>query len=48
MNYNQAAQEYNTLIRKFPDNIIANLFGFKRANLFEANEGASQAPVVEF
>lgn len=48
MNYNTAAQTYNTTIRSFPTNIIATMFSFERANLFEANEGAEKAPVVDF
>ena len=27
-NFNQATQDYNTFIRKFPQNLIANMFGF--------------------
>jgi LemA protein len=48
MNYNDATRAYNTVIRKFPTNIIARMFNFERANLFEANEGAEVAPVVDF
>jgi len=48
MRYNEAVRAYNTLIRKAPRNIIANLFGFGRHDLFEAAEGADEAPVVDF
>jgi LemA protein len=48
MRYNDTAKEYNTKIRSVPTNIIARMFGFERANLFEANEGAETAPVVDF
>jgi LemA protein len=48
MNYNTTAQTYNTTIRSFPTNLLASLFGFMRANLFEANEGAEVAPIVDF
>ncbi|GHW02249.1 hypothetical protein AGMMS50249_0350 [candidate division SR1 bacterium] len=48
MNYNNTAQTYNTAIRVFPTNILASLFNFDRANLFEANNGAETAPVVDF
>jgi LemA protein len=48
MNYNTTAQKYNTTIRSFPTNLIAKMFGFEKANLFEANEGAEKAPVVDF
>jgi LemA protein len=46
--YNQAATEYNKRIRKVPGNIIAGLFGFERATLLEAPEGAQTPPKVEF
>ena len=48
MNYNAAAQVFNTQIRIFPTSIIAKIFDFQRANLFEANKGAEVAPTVEF
>ena len=48
MNYNTAAQVFNTQIRIFPTSIIAKIFDFQRANLFEASKGAEVAPTVEF
>ena len=48
MNYNAAAQAFNTQIRIFPTSIIAKIFDFQRANLFEATKGAEVAPTVEF
>jgi LemA protein len=47
-NFNNAAKEYNTAIRRFPRNVIAGLFGFEKRAYFEAAEGASQAPQVQF
>jgi len=44
--YNEAARSYNTTIRRFPTNIIAGMFGFERAQYFEASEDARQAPDV--
>ena len=46
--FNEVAQGYNTLIRLFPRNIWASLFGFDKKPYFEAAEGSDQAPVVEF
>ncbi|MBO5920300.1 MAG: LemA family protein [Bacteroidales bacterium] len=46
--FNEAARSYNTEIRQFPKNIVANLFGFEKKPYFEAAEGAEQAPVVAF
>jgi len=48
MKFNEAAKAYNTLIRKFPDNIIASVFGFEKKGYFEAQSGAETAPKVEF
>jgi LemA protein len=46
--YNEAVRQYNTYIRKFPNNIFAGMFGFERKAPFEAEEGAENAPDVEF
>lgn len=47
-NFNEAAKEYNTAIRKFPKNILAGMFGFEKKAYFEAEQGAEKAPQVEF
>ncbi len=46
--YNDAAKAYNTQIKTFPKVIIANLFGFEKAEYFEAADGAKSAPQVNF
>ncbi|MDR2541479.1 MAG: LemA family protein [Candidatus Peribacteria bacterium] len=46
--FNEVARGYNTSVRNFPGNIIANLFGFEKKPYFEAEEGANKAPKVEF
>ena len=46
--FNEAAQKFNVLIRKFPNNIVAGMFGFEKKPYFEAEEGADKAPKVEF
>ena len=48
LKFNETAKAYNTLIRKFPDNIIASMFGFEKKGYFEAQAGAETAPKVEF
>ena len=48
MKFNQAVEDYNTSIRKFPENIIASVFGFEKKGYFEAQAGAETAPKVEF
>lgn len=42
--FNEAAQVYNASLRKFPNNLIANLFGFEKRPYFEADAGAEQVP----
>lgn len=46
--FNEATQTYNTGLRKFPTNMIANHFDFKAKPYFEAEEAAQQAPKVKF
>lgn len=46
--FNQAAQNYNTYIRRFPKNIYANIFNFDKKAYFEAMKGADKAPEVKF
>ena len=48
MKFNDAVKSFNTGIRRFPNNIIASMFGFEKKGYFEAQEGARTAPVVEF
>ena len=47
--YNETVQDYNTYLSLFPNNIIAGMSGFTRNDAyFKANEGARQAPKVNF
>ncbi|MCE5174051.1 MAG: LemA family protein [Bacteroidales bacterium] len=46
--FNDAAQGFNVMIRRFPKNIIAGMFGFEKKVYFEAEETASKAPQVKF
>lgn len=46
--YSDMVNQYNTSIRRFPKNIIASLLGFERKAYFEAQNGAENAPQVEF
>ena len=45
--FNDAAQTFNTSVRRFPGNIIAGMFGFEKKPYFEASEGAEKAPDVK-
>ena len=46
--FNQSVQGYNTTIRRFPANIVANFSGFNEKQYFKAIEGSDVAPKVEF
>ena len=42
--FNEAAKAYNAGLRRFPGNVIANMFGFEKRPYFEADEGTDKAP----
>ena len=46
--YNRMVQEYNLNIRKFPNSLLAGVFGFEKMTKFEAEAGAEKAPQVKF
>lgn len=46
--FNEQVKIFNTYIRKFPNNMVANMFGFEKQVTFEADEGAEKAPEVKF
>lgn len=46
--YNAAVSKYNVAVRTFPGNLFAGLFGFGRKPQFQAEEGAQNAPQVDF
>ena len=47
-NFNEVARQFNTLIRRFPTNLIANAMNAEKRAYFEATDGAEQAPKVQF
>ena len=47
-NYNDAVEVYNSKIKKFPTNILANMFGFEKADYFDADPAKLDVPKVEF
>ncbi len=46
--FNQSVQEYNSVVRKFPNNLYAGIFGFGQKGYFEAEAGSERAPEVKF
>jgi LemA protein len=46
--YNEAARQYNTLIRRFPELLTAKVTGAKPRTYYEAAPGSEAAPTVDF
>lgn len=46
--FNEEVQKYNTLIRKFPANVLAGMYGFEKKGYFTADKAAEKAPTVQF
>ena len=46
--FNEEAKGFNTLVRQFPNNIVANISGFNIKPYFKSEEGADKAPKIEF
>ncbi len=46
--YNDAVKTLNTSIKRFPNNILAGIFGFDEAVYFEADERGQEVPSVNF
>ena len=44
--YNAIVRSYNTKVITFPGRIFAGMFGFEKAEYFQASEGAQNAPDV--
>jgi len=46
--YNGNVRDLNTKIEIFPASIVANMFGFKKMEFFEADQIAKELPKVKF
>jgi LemA protein len=46
--FNEIAKDYNAYIKRFPNNIVSSICGFKEKAYFTADAGASKAPKVKF
>ena len=46
--FNAVVTTYNTSISRFPTNLTAGIFGFDRFETFKAEQGAEDAPTVDF
>ncbi|MEY3194331.1 MAG: hypothetical protein RIQ78_428 [Bacteroidota bacterium] len=47
-NFNEAVQDYNGHIRRFPTNLLVGMFGFSAKGYFQALPGSEKAPEVKF
>ena len=46
--FNDTAKDYNVYIRRFPQNLLAGIYGFQNKAYFESEKGAEKAPAVQF
>ena len=46
--FNEAVEPYNKHIKRFPNSILAGIFGFDDMNYYKAEEGSEKAPEIEF
>ena len=46
--FNETVQKYNTLLRKFPNSLIASICGFDKKGYFTAPEGCEEPVQVNF
>jgi len=46
--FNLSAKDYNIKVSSFPNNILAGMFNFKERPMFQADQGAQNAPKVQF
>lgn len=48
MKFNEVTRDFNVYVKRFPQNLLAGMFGFSEKPYFKADEGAEKAPKVEF
>ncbi len=46
--FNDMARDFNAYIRRFPQNLVAGMYGFSAKTYFEADKNAAKAPEVKF
>ncbi len=46
--YNKAIEAYNLRVKRFPNVILARLFGYAEKPYYKADEGTEKAPNIEF
>jgi LemA protein len=48
MDYNDAVRDYNLTVRRFPGNLLADMFGYQVETGFQSDDNADKAPDVNF
>jgi LemA protein len=48
MKFNDVVQGYNAYLRRFPQNLLAGMYGFEQRGYFEATPEAQEVPDVQF
>ncbi|PIR92839.1 LemA family protein [Candidatus Falkowbacteria bacterium CG10_big_fil_rev_8_21_14_0_10_43_10] len=46
--FNNSVRDYNVMVKRFPANVLAGMFGYGERNYFEAAKGSENAPSVKF
>ena len=46
--YNDAVNKYNLKVKRFPNNMISGMFGFKEKGYYEAEKGTEKNPDINF
>lgn len=46
--FNQEVEKYNILVKTFPNNMYAGMFGFKARDFYKANAGSEKPPELNF
>lgn len=46
--YNKSVETYNMKVKRFPNNLMAGMFGFKEKAFYKADPGSDKAPDVNF
>ena len=46
--YNKSVEEYNLVVKRFPKNILAGIFGFKEKAYYKADPGSEKNPDIKF
>lgn len=46
--YNKAVEDYNLLVKRFPKNLLAGIFGFKEKAYYKADPGSEKNPEIKF